>query len=151
MAKVAPSAATARSHAATSWQPAAVAVPCTRAITGCGSSRSRSIIREQDENSSRYSASDRPTISDRSCPEQKAGPLAPSTTTLAEGSASIAASASSRRPIRARDSALRRSGRSSVRRTTPPTLSIARPARSDEVAVAIGRLRVPVHERVSAL
>ena len=28
--------ATARSHAATSWQPAAVATPCTFAITGCG-------------------------------------------------------------------------------------------------------------------
>ena len=34
----APSAATARSHAATSWQPAAVAIPCTFAITGCGRS-----------------------------------------------------------------------------------------------------------------
>ncbi len=30
------SAATARSHIATSWQPAAVAMPCTRAMTGCG-------------------------------------------------------------------------------------------------------------------
>ncbi len=29
--------ATARSHIATSWQPAAVAMPCTRAITGTGS------------------------------------------------------------------------------------------------------------------
>ena len=31
------STATARSHCATSWQPAAAATPCTRAITGCGS------------------------------------------------------------------------------------------------------------------
>ena len=30
------SAATARSHIDTSWQPAAAAAPCTRAITGCG-------------------------------------------------------------------------------------------------------------------
>ncbi len=30
------SAATARSQVATSWQPAAVAVPCTAAITGLG-------------------------------------------------------------------------------------------------------------------
>ena len=30
------SAATARSHIDTSWQPAAVAMPCTRAMTGCG-------------------------------------------------------------------------------------------------------------------
>ncbi len=28
--------ATARSQLATSWQPAAVATPCTQAITGCG-------------------------------------------------------------------------------------------------------------------
>ena len=35
-AKRASLAATARSHIATSWQPAAVAMPCTRAITGSG-------------------------------------------------------------------------------------------------------------------
>ncbi len=29
--------ATARSQLATNWQPAAVAVPCTAAMTGCGS------------------------------------------------------------------------------------------------------------------
>ena len=36
VAKLAFSAATARSQVATSWQPAAVAVPCTAAITGFG-------------------------------------------------------------------------------------------------------------------
>src|SRR5262245_25099421 len=36
VAKLASSAATAKSHEATSWQPAAVAVPCTAAITGFG-------------------------------------------------------------------------------------------------------------------
>jgi len=36
VAKRAASAATARSQLATSWQPAAVAMPCTRAITGLG-------------------------------------------------------------------------------------------------------------------
>ena len=36
--------ATARSHIATSWQPAAVAMPCTRAITGTGSRWIDSII-----------------------------------------------------------------------------------------------------------
>src|SRR5206468_1001070 len=36
VAKLASSAATARSQEATSWQPAAVATPCTRATTGCG-------------------------------------------------------------------------------------------------------------------
>ena len=35
-AKPASSLATARSALATSWQPAAVASPCTRATTGCG-------------------------------------------------------------------------------------------------------------------
>ena len=34
--KRAPSSATARSQAATSWHPAAVATPCTCAMTGCG-------------------------------------------------------------------------------------------------------------------
>ena len=36
VANAAASEATARSQLATSWQPAAVAMPCTRAITGCG-------------------------------------------------------------------------------------------------------------------
>ena len=38
--------ATARSHCATSWQPAAVAMPCTRAITGTGRRRRLSITCE---------------------------------------------------------------------------------------------------------
>src|SRR6516162_7423978 len=45
-AKRASRAATARSHCATSWQPAAVAMPCTRAITGIGNRRSVNIMRE---------------------------------------------------------------------------------------------------------
>ena len=36
VAKPASVEATARSQLATSWQPAAVATPCTAAITGCG-------------------------------------------------------------------------------------------------------------------
>ena len=36
--------ATARSQVATSWQPAAVAVASTAAITGCGSRRMASIM-----------------------------------------------------------------------------------------------------------
>ena len=42
-----PSAATARSQDATSWQPAAVAMPCTSAITGCGTRWIICIIAEQ--------------------------------------------------------------------------------------------------------
>ncbi len=44
-AKRAVSAAIARSHDATSWQPAAVAIPCTRATTGTGSARIACITR----------------------------------------------------------------------------------------------------------
>ncbi len=43
--------ATARSHIATSWQPAAVATPCTRAITGTGRRWIASIMCEQRSNS----------------------------------------------------------------------------------------------------
>ena len=50
--KRASSAATARSHVATSWQPAAVAIPCTRAITGCGARWIAIIISVQASNSS---------------------------------------------------------------------------------------------------
>jgi len=47
VAKVAVEAATARSQAATSWQPAAVARAWTLAITGWGSRRIDIIIAEQ--------------------------------------------------------------------------------------------------------
>ena len=52
VAKVALSAATARSQLATSWQPAAVAIPRTSAITGWGRRTTRSIIDEQVANRS---------------------------------------------------------------------------------------------------
>ncbi len=52
VANQASSAATARSQDATSWQPAAVATPCTLAITGCGSSWMPSISSVQTANSS---------------------------------------------------------------------------------------------------
>ena len=42
--------ATARSQAPTSWQPAAVAMPWTRAITGCGRLMSFSITSPQSAN-----------------------------------------------------------------------------------------------------
>ncbi|MNU11040.1 hypothetical protein D3C72_2585880 [compost metagenome] len=51
VAKLALSAATARSHCATSWQPAAVAMPCTLAITGTGSLWMVSIMRLHCANS----------------------------------------------------------------------------------------------------
>ena len=52
VAKRALSAATARSQAATSWQPAAVAIPCTRAITGWGTRWIVSISSTHTRNSS---------------------------------------------------------------------------------------------------
>ena len=52
VAKRASSDAIARSHAATSWQPAAVATPCTFAITGCGMVCSRVINSTQTLKSS---------------------------------------------------------------------------------------------------
>ena len=45
-------AATAMSQDATSWQPAAVAIPCTRAMTGTGSAARLCITRLQVANSS---------------------------------------------------------------------------------------------------
>ena len=51
VAKRVASAATARSQAATSWQPAAVAIPCTFAITGCGTRWIVSISTVQTSNS----------------------------------------------------------------------------------------------------
>ena len=48
-----PSAATARSQAATSWQPAAVATPWTLAITGWGTACTVSMSTVQASNSSR--------------------------------------------------------------------------------------------------
>ena len=50
-AKRARSEATARSHIATSWQPAAVAMPCTLAITGIGRRCTLSIISRARANS----------------------------------------------------------------------------------------------------
>src|SRR5439155_1103764 len=74
--------ATARSHCATSWQPAAAAAPCTRAMTGCGSALIDCIIRLHCANSfSIFGCSFSARISFRSCPAQKPFPAPASTTT----------------------------------------------------------------------
>ena len=98
-------------------------------MTGWGRARSRCITREQRPNSEAYSASDRPTISERSCPELKTGPFAAMTTTRAEGSPAMASNAPSRLDKRASDKALRRPGRSSVMVTTPSIASTNQPRR----------------------
>ncbi len=74
VAKRASSLATARSQAATSWQPAAVAMPCTWAITGWGRRWIAIISSLQVSNSSRALASEQSLISERSCPAQNPGP-----------------------------------------------------------------------------
>ena len=113
------SAATARSQLATSWQPAAVATPCTRAITGLGSCTICCISREHCANSSAItSRSGRKRISRRSCPAQNAGPAPPITTTCTPSSPAISASAASSALISPTDSALRACARFSVRYAT---------------------------------
>ena len=64
----------ARSQLATSWQPAAVATPCTLAITGCGIDCTVVISDAQVSNSSAASSPSQATSSVRSWPAEKAGP-----------------------------------------------------------------------------
>ena len=119
VAKRASSDAIARSHAATSWQPAAVATPCTLAITGCGivcSARHQSHAgREQllVERRRRGCA----TISARSWPAENAGP-APFDHEHAgrRVGRDVVRARRASRCISASDSALRRSGRLSTSR-----------------------------------
>src|SRR2546429_2879836 len=112
--------ATARSHCATSWQPAAVAIPCTRAITGTGRRRSVSIMRVHCADSPReYSSEGCARISFRSWPAQNALPTAAITTTRAEASLAIASSSRCSAASIASDRALKACGRLSVRVMTP--------------------------------
>ena len=120
VANSAVSAATARSQLATNWHPAAVATPCTRAITGLPSRMMRVISAEHWANSARIDASDGSARTSRkSCPAQNAGPAPAITTTRTAASAAAAARASASAAISAEDSALRASGRFSVNHATP--------------------------------
>ena len=127
-----PSAATARSQLATSWQPAAVAIPCTSAITGCGSRVIASITRLHRSKSARNRASPPSSacrasvISLRSCPAQNARP-APFriTTRISLSPASSPSSASSACSI-ASDSAFNLPGLFSVSVATAPSSSRSR-------------------------
>src|SRR5262249_758302 len=119
-AKRASHAATARSHCATSWQPAAVAMPCTRAITGIGSRRRLSIRREHCVKSRWWYASEgRARISRRSCPAQNALPAPARTRTRALASLSSASSSPCSAASSPSDSALKACGRLSVSVMTP--------------------------------
>ena len=121
--KTAVDAATARSQVATSWHPAATAVPCTAAITGWGTSWTAVIISVQTANTSRSSSRVRPTISRRSWPAEKAGPAARTTIAPTSGVAASSRSSAVKTVIVATDSGLRCAGRSSVStptRRAPP-------------------------------
>ena len=111
MAKAASSDATARSHVATSWHPAAVASACTLAHTGWGIAWIVSSIAVHVANSARASASDAPRMSAKLCPAENTGPLAARMTPSASLSPAAATAAVSSR-ITSSESALRFSGRS---------------------------------------
>ena len=122
VAKRASVVAMARSQLATSWQPAAVATPCTCAMTGWGIDCTVVISRLQVVNSSDASSPSHSVSSVRSWPAEKAGPAPARTTT--RPAAPSRACCSSR--ISSSDSALRRSGRLSVIRVIGSTSSTRR-------------------------
>ena len=120
VAKRASSAAIARSEPATSWHPAAVAMPCTRAITGCGISAMRRIKPTHFWNSCRCQAwSWLARISLRSCPAQKLAPLPARTTTRALLLSPTASSSATSASIIASESAFSCFGRFKVKLVTP--------------------------------
>ena len=114
VAKRASAAATARSQAATSWQPAAVAMPWTEAITGWGASCTASINFSQVRKIVRSSSSVRPTSSFRSWPAEKARPAPLMTMTETSSRAPWRSSSAISSRISATESALSLSGRLSV-------------------------------------
>ena len=121
-ANAASSAATARSQEATSWQPAAVASPCTRATTGCGTVSISCMSSVQSSSSRRTAARSAPATSAKSCPALNTGPFPARMIPAASLSpASVNAVVSSCRC--AADSALRRCGRFIVIAVNGPSRS----------------------------
>ena len=118
-------AATARSQVATSWQPAAVAVPCTAAMTGLGQATIACIMAEQrvivsSKKATPRSASARWAVSSfRSWPAENTGPAAASTMAATWRSVASPSMATCSSAMVLSDSALRLSGRLSVSTTTP--------------------------------
>jgi hypothetical protein len=126
VANVAFSEATARSQVATSWHPAAVAIPWTAAMTGWGTRWIVCISRVQMSNTARSSWSERSISSFRSCPAEKAGPVARTTMARTSGRALWRSSCSVSSAIRAVESALRCCGRLRVMRTAGRASSTSR-------------------------
>src|SRR5215469_2755395 len=108
-AKPALSLATARSADATSWQPAAVARPCTRATTGCGTCCISVISSVQVHSSERTAVKSAPATSAKSCPALNTGPL-PASTTPSASLSPTSRNASISSCMCRRDKALRRCG-----------------------------------------
>src|SRR3954469_16294132 len=122
-AKPADSAATARSQEATSWQPAAVARACTRAITTCGTDCRVPISSVHSASRLRTSVTGWPATSAKSWPALNTGPSPASTMPVASLSPAAMTAASSW--VRcSRDSALRLAARVMVMRTVSPLRSV---------------------------
>src|SRR6185436_10775876 len=99
-------------------------MPCTFAMTGCGSRVIVSIIRLQRATSDSTSVTPAmPRISLRSWPAQKPRPLAASTTTRTRGSSAMRSNADCSSLMRALDSALNCAGRLSVTVAMPSAMS----------------------------
>ena len=119
--------AMARSHVATNWHPAAVAIPCTSAITGLGlrviaTMRSEQRLIVSLKNESPLSGSCRARVSSlRSWPEQKPCPFPERTITRTSGDSPSLETASLSRWSIAMDRLLRLSGRLSARRAIMPS------------------------------
>src|SRR3954453_15383794 len=147
-AKPADSAATARSHEATSWQPAAVARACTRASTTCGTSWMVCISSVHSASRLRTSVTGRSWTSRKSCPALKTGPSPASTTPVASlPPASVKAASSCARC--SRESALRRGPRVIVIQIVSPSRSI-RGAPSSFMGGLHHRTATPATSRVPA-
>src|ERR1700674_1163067 len=118
-------AASARSQVATSWQPAAVAVPCTAAMTGLGQATIACIMAEQrvivsSKKAMPRSASARWAVSSlRSWPAENTGPAAASTMADTLRSLPSSRNAMCSAAMVASDRLLRLSGRLSVSTATP--------------------------------
>src|SRR5215467_14646362 len=114
--------ATTRSAVATSWQPAAVARPCTRATTGCGTCCISDISLVQVTSRERTDERSASATSAKSCPALNTGPLPARTMPTASLSPTWRNAVISSRMC-ARDSALRRCGRFIVIVTNSPDRS----------------------------
>jgi hypothetical protein len=157
VAKCAASEAIARSQLATSWQPAAVAMPWTDATTGLGRCTIACIIALQaviisaKKARPRSGSARRAVSSFMSWPAEKAGPLAAITTPRTVLSSRISLSSACRLAIIAADRLLRAVGRLRVRTAIGPTVSRsrigscgegARAAWTDIKAFPVGLLRL---------